>query len=448
MFRKWFWVGAVRRRFYLFKLLLACLLLSCFTPTALRAQTLGFNRERGRMMLGILKKDIKDNYYDPTFHGIDLDARFKEADDKIKQADSLGQVLAIIAQVLVDLNDSHTFFLPPSRPARVDYGWQMLIVGDKCFVSAVKPGSDAEAKGLKPGDEIWSIDGYAPTRDTLWKMKYFYYTLRPRSGMRLVIRKPGAQEQQELDVQAQVHEHQRVQDVATDFYDLVRDAENEDRLRRQRFAEVSTDLLVWKLPEFLLTEQEISDAMDKARKHKALIIDLRGNPGGLADNLQRLAGYFFDHDVKIADLKARKEQKPLIAKMRGDRVFKGQLAVLVDSESASAAELFARLVQLEKRGAVLGDRTAGAVMLSKGYEHEQGTDTIAFYGASITFADLIMSDGKSLEHVGVIPDELLLPTPQALAAQHDPVLARAAARFGVMLDSTKAGALFPVEWQK
>ena len=52
------------------------------------------------------------------------------------------------------------------------------------------------------------------------------------------------------------------------------------------------------------------------------------------------------------------------------------------------AELFSRIVQLEKRGIVIGDVSAGAVMRSKQYDHELGVDTVMFYGASITDADI------------------------------------------------------------
>ena len=75
-------------------------------------------------------------------------------------------------------------------------------------------------------------------------------------------------------------------------------------------------------------------------------------------------------------------------------------------------------------------------------------ETVSFYGASITNADVIMKDGKSLEHVGVTPDELLLPTAADLAANRDPVLSHAAELVGLKLDSDAAGKLFPIEWRK
>ena len=152
--------------------------------------------------------------------------------------------------------------------------------------------------------------------------------------------------------------------------------------------------------------------------------------------------------MKIADRKGRKEMKPQIAKTRGDKVFKGQLVVLVDSRSASAAELFARVVQLEHRGTVLGDRSAGAVMEARVFPHQSGLDVVAFWAVSITDADLVMTDGKSLEKSGIIADETILPTGADLAAKRDPVLARAAELVGVKLDAERAGAMFPIEWRK
>jgi C-terminal processing protease CtpA/Prc len=57
-----------------------------------------------------------------------------------------------------------------------------------------------------------------------------------------------------------------------------------------------------------------------------------------------------------------------------------------------------------------------------------------------------MSDGKSIENAGVVPDETVLPTAEELAEGKDPVLSRAAAPAGVELDRSRRGRLFPFEW--
>jgi hypothetical protein len=86
-------------------------------------------------------------------------------------------------------------------------------------------------------------------------------------------------------------------------------------------------------------------------------------------------------------------------------------------------------------------------MESRRYGMEIGEHSITMYGVSITDADVIMNDGVSLEHNGVTPDKLMLPTGADLRAQADPVLASAASLAGVKLDPKDAGALFPVRWK-
>jgi carboxyl-terminal processing protease len=200
------------------------------------------------------------------------------------------------------------------------------------------------------------------------------------------------------------------------------------------------------MPVFTVEESEVDRMIRIARTHKTLILDLRGNPGGYVTTLSRLIGSVIDHDVTIATRVMRKGQKPEVAKSRGSNVFTGNLIVLVDSKSASAAELFARVVQLEHRGTVVGDQSSGSVMEALFYRFDDYSGVLVFYGASITGADLIMADGKSLEKVGVIPDVLLLPSAAQLAAGEDPVLAKAAELAGVKLDPAGAAKIFPFEW--
>jgi C-terminal processing protease CtpA/Prc len=87
-------------------------------------------------------------------------------------------------------------------------------------------------------------------------------------------------------------------------------------------------------------------------------------------------------------------------------------------------------------------------MTSRFYSHQlgqsmYGSGSVAFYGASITVGDQRMSDGFSLEKVGVTPDEVLLPTAEDLAAGRDPVLARAITLLGGTMTAEQAGRFYP-----
>jgi len=431
---------------------LCALALTMAAAPPARAQSKGDlerDRNRGRAMLALVKDYLKEYYYDPKYHGMDLDARFKAAEAKIAEAQSLSQVLGIIAQAVTELNDSHTVFIPPPRPVDVDYGWKMQVVGDSVYVTAVKPGSDAEAQGLRPGDEVLSVDGFRPTRATLWKMEYNYSVLRPQPGKRVVVRSPDG-EQRELALKAKVEKLDKAVNLVQLYNEY--EEEREDARKLPRFyveGEGADGVLIWKLREFGFTESRVDEMIARARKHKALVLDLRGNPGGAVKTLQRMIGYVFDRDVKLGELRRRKETKPLVAKTRGgEKVYKGPLYVLVDSASGSAAELFARIVQLEKRGVVLGDRTAGAVMVSitrPGLLGDVSSGNMIPYGLSVTDADIVLSDGQSLEHKGVTPDVALLPTAADLRARRDPVLARAVEMAGGRLTPERAGAIFPPE---
>jgi carboxyl-terminal processing protease len=397
-------------------------------------------------MLKRIKDELKSNYYDPKFRGLDIDAAFKTAEAKIDEARSVGQVFGIIAQVLGALEDSHTFFLPPARAGRVEYGWTMQIVGDRCFISSVDEGSDAEKKGVKPGDEVLEAGGFVLGRPNLWKFLYLYNALRPQPGISAVLRSPSGEERR-LDLVAKQIEGKRLKEVT--YNEIMHDAvqsELEEKQRRDRFKSFGDQLLIWKMNDFDLEDVQVDGLMERVRKHQALILDLRGNGGGWVTTISRLISNLFDHDIKIGDEVSRKKTKPEIAKTRGgDKVFKGKLIILVDSRSASASEVLARVVQLEKRGTIIGDQTAGAVMTSVRFTDQVGMGRVVLYGASITISDLIMSDGKSLEGAGVTPDEVRLPKPEDLAAGRDTVLSYAASLLGVTLDPVEAGKLFPLE---
>lgn len=408
-----------------------------------------YERERAQEMLKVIAADVKKHYYDPKFHGVDWDSKVREMKQKIDQADRSNKALSEAAALLDSLNDSHTFFLPPQHSYRHDYGWNAQLIGNRCYIVRVRPGSDAELKGLRPGDEIVSLDGYNPSKVNFWKMEYFFNTLSPQPSLRLELRDPSGREWT-VDVVTKIKESKRVKDLTgggggNDIWDLFRESENEAYQDRARTSEIGDEVMILKFPGFFFSESEVDSMVNKARKHKTLILDLRDNGGGSVDTLKFLLGRMFDKEIKIGERAGRDDHKPMVAKPHGNR-FEGKLIVLTDSRSASASELFARVVQLEKRGLVFGDISSGKVMEAKRYSYQVGMDTVSFYGASITDADIIMADGRSLENTGVIPDEVVLPAAADLANNRDPVLAHAAEIAGVKLTPEAAGKLFPYEW--
>ncbi len=394
-------------------------------------------------MLDITKDSIKKNYYDPTYRGLDLETLFAQAKAKMKAAATRDELMTIVAQTSLSFNDSHTFFIPPSRSADIEYGWRVSMIGDECYVVAVKPQSDAEAKELKVGDKVVSIDNYAPTKDNLWKMFYRYYSLAPARSVRLTVQNPNESKPRVLDIATKITKTSNLVDYEMIYTKILRRGWD---ISEDRYYEFGKNLLVWKLSSFEASEKYIDEMMGKAKNFDSLIIDLRDNGGGYVETMKRLVGYFSESDVKIADEKKRKSAKPITAKTRGSDVFKGKLTVLVNNNSASASEIFARTIQLQGRGKIIGDQTSGAVMESIASTETLGVGSILYFGVSVTIADLIMPDGKSLEKVGVIPDILGFPTGQELAEKKDPVLSFAAKQLGVDLSPEKAGVMFPVKW--
>ncbi len=125
------------------------------------------DRERALDILYYVSKGIQDIYYDPKMAGLDWNAVTERARAKIVASNSLNEALTQIAVAVSALNDSHTRFRPPARPYSMDFGFEYQMIWNRCLVKRVRPGSDGEAKGLKPGDEVLTINGTTPNRQNL-----------------------------------------------------------------------------------------------------------------------------------------------------------------------------------------------------------------------------------------------------------------------------------------
>jgi C-terminal processing protease CtpA/Prc len=401
-------------------------------------------------ILSRVHSTLKESYYDPAFHGIDIDARYKDYLEQIKNSQTLPAAHRTIAAYLSGLQDSHTYFMPPPNSNRVTYGYQLQMVGDSCFVAAVRPDTDA-ARKLHPGDQVISLDEYSVNRKDLWQLEYYLSVIAPRSKSEFVLRDPAGSERHET-VATKIEPGQKMTWFSLSFTGGDRDTWHRrlDAEEQQRFAKSRSfeqdGVLFWKLPLFSTNEDDMSQMIDRARKHRSLILDLRGNTGGPEKALTFLLSSLFDHEVRVGKRITRQGEEALVVKSRGQAAYTGPLVVLVDSRSASAAEILGRVVQLEHRGIVLGDRSSGRVRETQSHLLSQGARAVLLYAVFVSSAELIMSDGKTLENIGVTPDNVLLPTASDLAEGRDPVLARAAELAGSRLDATAAGKVFPFQW--
>jgi C-terminal processing protease CtpA/Prc len=396
------------------------------------------------IVLADVVQDVKSNYYDPKYHGVDLDALFQEAKERVKAAKTYNQALAIVAWVLRKLDDSHTFLIPPRRSHKRVYDYRYEMVGDECYIFAVQPGSDSEKKGLKLGDRILSFNTIVPTHGNLWEINYLFRVLRPQAADELVLQSlDGTQRTLPLSPK-----------MTPEHYGAIGGIDWKDRPPQespQSSHAVGKSLIIWNFPTFMVNEEAADKLVADSSNYPAMILDLRGNGGGAEQTLLRLVGNVVDHNVTVGTKVMRKANSTLVAKSRGKKAYAGKMIVLVDSRSGSAAEIFARIMQFEHRATVIGDRTVGSVMEASFYPHRFAATSYSAppdYGAQISHADILMPDGKSLEHMGVMPDIKMVPTGNDLAANRDVVLSYAVSLAGGDLSPEEAGKLFPVQWPK
>jgi carboxyl-terminal processing protease len=179
---------------------------------------------------------------------------------------------------------------------------------------------------------------------------------------------------------------------------------------------------IWMLP----TAIAFNKAIDEHRDQAGLILDLRGNVGGMVGMIIGVAGHFTPKPLTLGSLVARDNTLRLPANPRfvdssGKRVepFSGPVAILVDEITASASEVFAGGLQEHARVRVFGRTTAGQALPAV---HSKLPNGDALYHP---VADFLTGSGVRFEGRGVVPDEPVALDRNALLAGRDPVLERA-----------------------
>ncbi len=429
------------------------LMLAFVGATNQAAQPTGMSdsdRRTAYQMLDGVHRAIESNYFDVTFKGHDLAALANVAKDRIGKANSVAESLAAIAQFELELDDLHTTFNPPWLSVASDYGWQMGIVGNDCYVIAVDPKSDAARQGVVVGDRVKTVNGFVPARGSLWRLEYLFNALHPLPGLHTDLLSPAG-EARTLDLAAKVHAMRAVLDIssASSGMDWSRiERANEKFWMRLEPVTVRSmpDVLLVRMPSFLLTAGEVQRRFHDLHGRAALVLDLRGNSGGAIEALNELLGELYADDFTLGTRIHRGAKTPWVVKGSSKNAYTGRVMVLVDAQSASASELFARAMQLTDRGTVIGDTTSGAVMEAEEMPLEvTNGENVVVYGTSVTVSDIEMSDHGRLEKTGVTPDFVVLPSAEDMNAGRDPALAQALKFVGHAMDAAAAGKLYATQ---
>ena len=154
---------------------------------------------------------------------------------------------------------------------------------------------------------------------------------------------------------------------------------------------------------------------------RGIIIDLRGNPGGLGDMARGMAGFLVTEKGRsLGAVTTRGSELKLLVNPR-PRVFGGPLAILVDGLSASSSEFFAGGLQDMGRARIFGSRTPGQA-LAAAVEKLPNGDAFMY-----VFANFATGSGRVIEGSGVQPDVPVSPARVDYLAGRDPALDAAAA---------------------
>jgi carboxyl-terminal processing protease len=148
--------------------------------------------------------------------------------------------------------------------------------------------------------------------------------------------------------------------------------------------------------------EAIGWALQREGQRAGLVLDLRGNPGGIVDSVDATAGAFLPAGTLLSSAQGRWHVLPerrFESDTQAGVAYRGALVVLVDGATSSGAETLARALQYYHRATIVGTRTAGKVM---GVEVEM---PLADGGLlRVATLDVTGPDGRRLEGLGVTPD--------------------------------------------
>jgi carboxyl-terminal processing protease len=166
--------------------------------------------------------------------------------------------------------------------------------------------------------------------------------------------------------------------------------------------------------------QALDRAVQSTRGCAGMVLDLRGNPGGVAAMMMGVAGHFLNEPLTLGTMRTRGDEMRFVANPRRStdaglavEPYGGPVAILVDVMSASTSEMFSASLQALGRARVFGERTSGQALPAIATRLPNG-DVLMH-----VIADFVAADGSRIEGRGVVPDEPVPLTRADLSAGRD-----------------------------
>lgn len=281
-------------------------------------------------------------------------------------------------------HDPHSELLAPDEATRVRQGRDAGALGvvlaqhdGRPTVRDVLPGSPAAKAGLLPGDVLVAIDGETTAG------------LDAAAAGAMLLGPPGSAVALELRREGGLLQRS-----------LVRIA-----LRRPSLeAKLDGRIGILRLREFGgRAAVDVAAALDSLQAEaplEGLVLDLRGNPGGLVEQAVQLSDLFLDAGLVVETVGARTREVRMA--QQGVK-YAGPLVVLVDDETASAAEIAAGALRLQGRAALVGGRTFGKGSVQLLFDAPVG------WAVKLTVAHYRLAGGYTIRGRGLEPDAALQP---------------------------------------
>lgn len=362
------------------------------------------------------------------------------------------QVRSAIRQLIAVPGKSHFALIPaaaapPPSAARPSgrpgtTGIDVRAVGDTLFIWRVEAGSPAQRAGVRAGSVITRID--TVTVDTVRARMKLAFPNDPRqrrlllaayaknrlSGnvgdtVRFTVRAPRARRESRHALALSPLDGRSTQfgNLPPMLVRTTRDSVSVRAASGRQMVPV-IGLSAW----FPVVSGELDAHLFAVRGAPALIIDLRGNPGGVVGMVAGISGHFLDSTPSLGTMFARGATLTMRANPRrvnsaSERVgvFTGPIAIIVDEFSASTSEFFAAGMQGLGRARVFGATSAGMALPALMTRLPNG-DVLMH-----PIADHLDAAGRHVEGIGVVPDEATPLTRRDLVAGRDAALEAARA---------------------